>query len=107
MNLKPNEEIQIAALSAAVVYGVFQLDAPSLSDVKGAPEGNTTVHGSVKEAAWTATAVTAGLALLAKSPTIFIVGAAMTIVESWKYFHANTTNPATGKVNPNAFGSNS
>jgi hypothetical protein len=102
MNLKPNEEIQVAALSAAVVYGVFQLDAPNLSDVKASPAGNKNTHGSVKTAAWTATAVTAGLAILAKSPTIFIVGACMTIAESWKYFHANATNPATGKVDAQA-----
>jgi hypothetical protein len=103
MALKPNEEIQVAALSAAVVYGVFQLNAPNLSDVKAAPTGNKNVHGSVKTAAWTATAVTAALALLAKSPTIFIVGSVMTIVESWKYYHANVQDPATGKVNATSF----
>jgi hypothetical protein len=102
MNLKPNEEIQVAALSAAVVYGVFQLNAPNLADVKAAPSGNKNVHGSVKTAAWTATAVTAGLALLAKSPTIFIVGALMTVAESWKYYHANAVNPATGSVDDQA-----
>jgi hypothetical protein len=98
MNLKPSEEIQVSALSAAVVYGIFQLNAPNLADVKAAPAGNAIAHGSVKTAAWTATAVVAGLSLLAKSPTIFIVGSAMTIVESWKYYHANATDPATGKV---------
>lgn len=96
MALKPNEEIQVAALSAAVVYGIFQLNVPNLADVKVAPSGNATVHKSVKTAAWTATAVTAGIALLAKSPTIFVVGAAMTVAESWKYYHANATHPHGG-----------
>jgi hypothetical protein len=96
VNLKPNEEIQVSALSAAVVYGIFQVNAPNLADVRASRPGNAHVHGSVKTAAWTATAVTAGLALLAKSPTIFIVGGVMTVIESWKYFHANTIAPATG-----------
>jgi hypothetical protein len=101
MNLKPNEEIQVGALTAAIVYGIFQLDAPNLADVR-ASEPNTGsaqhVHGSVKTAAWTATVVTGGLALLAKSPTIFVIGGIMTIIESWKYFHGNAISPDTGKV---------
>jgi hypothetical protein len=102
MNLKPSEEIQVSALSAAVVYGIFQLNAPNLADVRAAPAGNAAVHGSVKTAAWTSAVVISGLALLAKSPTIFIVGSAMIVGESWKYFHGNATHPQTGKVDMQA-----
>lgn len=102
MNLKPSEEIQTSALAAAVVYGIFQLNAPNLADVKAAPPGNAIAHGSVKTAAWTSATIVAGLALLAKSPTIFVVGSAMVVAESWKYFHANATDPATGKVSSTA-----
>lgn len=87
--LKPSEEIQVAALSAAVVYGVFQLNAPNLSDVRYSKPGNMHVHGSVKTAAWTSAIVISGLALLAKSPTVYVVGGTMIILESWKYYHAN------------------
>ena len=96
--LKPSEEIQVGALTAAIVYGVWQLNAPQLADVKAAPAGNAIVHSSVKTAAWTSAILVSGLAILAKSPTIFIIGAAMDIAESWKYYHANATDPATGKV---------
>lgn len=102
MNLKPNEEIQVSALSAAVVYGVWQLHAPNLADVKAAPAGNSNVHASMKSAVWTAAAVTAGLALLAKSPTIFVIGTVMNVAEYWHYAHANAVNPATGKVDDQA-----
>jgi hypothetical protein len=101
MNLKPSEEVQVGALTAAVVYGIFQLDAPNLSDVRASQPGTANaghVHGSVKTAAWTAATVTAGLAILAKSPTIFIIGGVMTVIESWKFYHANAISPATGKV---------
>lgn len=101
MNLKPSEEIQVGALVAAVVYGIFQLDAPNLADVRASSPGTKDsqhVHGSVKEAAWTAAVVTAGLAILAKSPTIFIIGATMITAESWKFYHANAVSPHTGKV---------
>ena len=39
MNLKPSEEVQAAAITAAVVYSVFQLHVPNLGDVKAAPAG--------------------------------------------------------------------
>lgn len=99
--LKPSEEIQVSALSAAVVYGIWQLNAPSLADVKAsAPGGAASVntHKSVKTAVWTSTAVIAGISILAKSPTVFIVGGALTVLEAWKYYHANSVDGATGAV---------
>lgn len=99
--LKPNEEIQVGALTAAVVYGIFQLNAPNLADVRATEAGGQNashIHGSVKTAAWTAAVVTAGLALLAKSPTIFVIGGVMTVAESWKFYHANAISPHDGKV---------
>ena len=99
MNLKPSEEIQVSALSVAVVYGIFQLNAPNLADVKASSPGGAAslnTHKSVKTAVWTSAVVISALALLAKSPTIFIVGGLMTTAEGWKYYHANASD-GTGK----------
>lgn len=96
--LKPSEEVQIGAITAAGVWAIFQLNTPNLADVKAAPAGNKVVHGSVKTAAWTATAFVAGLSVLGKSPTIFIIGSVVIIAEAWKNYHANATDPSTGKV---------
>lgn len=103
MQLQPPQEIQISAATAAIVYGIFSLNVRNLSDVKAAPSGNQNVHNSVKTAAWTSTILVAGLGLLAKSPTIYIVGGAMIVAESWKYYHGNVTDPSTGKPDPTAF----
>jgi hypothetical protein len=96
--LKPSEELQVSAITTALVVGIWQLDAPNLSSVKAAMPNNSTVHSSVKTAAWTSAVITAGIALLAKSPTVFIVGGVVTVLESWKYYHANATHPQTGQV---------
>lgn len=99
--LKPSEEVQVAALSAAIVYGIWQLNAPALADVKASSPGgpaSVNTHKSVKTAAWTAAVVGAGIAILARSPTVFIVTAALDIIESWKYYHANVSDAATGAV---------
>lgn len=103
MALKPNEQIIVSAAVAASVYGVFQLNAPNLADVKAsAPGGATSVntHKSVKTAVWTSAILVSGLAILAKDPAIFIVGGLMTTVEGWKFFHANSVDAKGNVVAP-------
>lgn len=105
MSLKPNETITVSALTAIAVYGIFQLNAPNLADVKASmPGGGASVntHSSVKTAAWTSAILVSGIALLAKEPTIFVVGALVTVAESWKYYHANATGPGGQVVAPGA-----
>ena len=99
--LKPNEQIIVSAATATAVYGIFQLNAPNLADVKAsAPGGAASVntHKSVKTATWTSALFVSGLAILAKDPAIYIVGGLITVVEAWKFMHANSTDGATGKV---------
>lgn len=96
--LKPNEEIMTSAAVLAVVYGIFEMQAPNMADVKASPAHNSLVHGSVRAAAWESAAVVAGISLLAKSPTIFVVGGLATAAVSWHYYHANSVNPGTGKA---------
>lgn len=87
--LDPTSEITVSALSATLVYSVFNLNAPSLSDVRYDEPGNTNTYKSVNQATWTSAAMVAGLALLTKSPTVAIIGGAMTLFETWKYHYAN------------------
>lgn len=99
--LKPSEEIQIAAITATIVFGIFSIDTPGLADVRASQPGTGNaqhVHATVKSAAWTSAVLVSGIALLAKNPTIFVVGGAMIVAESWKYYHANAISPATGKL---------
>ena len=101
MALKPNEQIIVSAAVGTAVYGIFQLNAPNLSDVKAsAPGGAASVntHKSGKTAVWTSAILVSGLGLLAKDPTIFIVGGLLTVVEGWKYYHANSVDAAPGRV---------
>lgn len=97
-SLKPNEEIMTSAATLAVVYGIFQVEAPNMADVRAAQPGNSTVHGSVRTAAMMSAAVVAGISLLAKSPTIFVVGGLATAAMGWTFYHANAVHPQTGKV---------
>jgi hypothetical protein len=90
--LKPDSELLVGGMAATIVYSIFAINAPNLSDVRAdSPEnGNqTNTYKSVNTATWTAAAVTAGLALLSKSPTVFVIGGVMTLAEAWKHHFAN------------------
>jgi hypothetical protein len=99
--LKPNEQIIVSAATATAVFAIFQLNAPNLADVKASAPGggaSANTHASVKIAVWTSAAFVAGLGLLAKDTSIYIVGGLVTVVEGWKFYHANATDTKTGKV---------
>ena len=96
--LKPNEEVMASAFALTAVYTIFSTQVPNMADVKAAPSNNSTVYKSVRGAAIEATAVVSGIALLAKSPTIFTVGGLGIVALAWHYHHANAVAPSTGKA---------
>jgi hypothetical protein len=97
LNLKPEGELTVGALSATIVYSIFQLNAPNLADVR-ADQPNMNTYKSVNTATYTSAAVVAGLALLAKSPTVLIIGGAMTLFEAWKYHFTNFGTSASAQA---------
>ena len=95
--LKPNEEIMAASFAVATVIGVFSSQAPNLADIKASPSNNSNTHRSIKTATLTSVSIVAGIALLAKSPTTWVIGGLTIVVESWVYMHGNTLSQATKK----------
>ena len=95
---KPEVSLPLALALGVAEYAVFQVEAPNLADVKGAQPHNTVVSKSVTTAGWTCAGMTAGLAILAKDYTIFVVGGAIALALVLKYKHANVTEPMTVQV---------
>jgi len=88
LNLKPEHELLISGTTAAIVYGIFTLNVPNLADIRADEPGNKNTYKTVNTAMVTSAAVVTAIALLSKSPTVFIVGGAITLLEGWKYhFH--------------------
>lgn len=98
MALKPEVSLTVAAATGALVYGIFQAEMPTMADVHAAPPHNPFVTRSVNVAGWTAAAAVAGISLLAKDPTVFVVGGSIAAFLTWRAKHANMTNPGTGQV---------
>ena len=98
MALKPEISVPAALALGVAVYGIFQINLPSVTEVKAADMDNTHIESSERAATWEAAGLVATLSLIAKDPTLFLVGGVITAGLSWKYRHANLVHPATGKL---------
>src|SRR5258705_2184634 len=100
MALRPEVSLPVGLATAAVVWAVYQGALPPVVDVRASREGNTDVESTEKMAAWTATAIVAGISLIAKDATVFILGGSMVVALSWWHKHANMVIPEIGKAVP-------
>ena len=98
MSLKPEISLTVGLATATVVYGVYSQATPTVADIRAVPQHDDNIESSRKLAAWTAAAVVAGVSLIAKDPTVFVVGGAMVIGMDWWTRHANAVNPMTGRA---------
>lgn len=96
--MKPEVSLGVGLATAAIVGAVYVNATPSLVDARVAKPQDVDLEASRKMAAWTSAGVVAGISLLAKDPTVFILGGAMVITLDWWYRHANEVNPSTGKA---------
>lgn len=100
MGLKPDASLMAALATGAVVWGIYSNALPNLPDVRVGKPNDADIDGSRKAATWTAAGTVAGISLIAREPTIFIVGGAMVIAADWWFRHANHHNPMTGGITP-------
>jgi len=98
--LKPDQSVMVGLAGAAVVYGFYQLNMPSMTEVHGAKAHNPSVSSSQKKAMWGGAATVGALFLLTKDATVFTLGGLMFLYEEWSFRHANSVNPSSGKVQP-------
>ena len=98
-SLKPSEEIVAATFGVASVVGIFANMTPNLADVRVDSNGsnNPMTHKSIRSASLTSAAVVSGIALLAKSPTVYVAGAATIVILAVAGMHANAVSAATGR----------
>lgn len=96
--LKPEISIPAALALGVAVYGIFQVNLPSVTEVRAADLENKDVASAERAATWESAGLVATISLIAKDPTIFLVGGAITMGLAWKYRHANMVNPLSGKA---------
>jgi len=79
----------------AAVFAIHQNITPPIADIQGMPAGVADVDVAEKRATLTCIGVVSVVSLLAKDPTIFVVGSAGTFGMSMLTKHANWTEPLT------------
>lgn len=98
MALKIEASVLGGLATGALVYGTYQMALPTTADVRSLEANNTDIDRSEKVAAWTSAAVVSGVSLIARDPTIFVIGGTMMIGLSWMHRHASAVTPATQSV---------
>jgi hypothetical protein len=96
--MKPEVSIPVGLATAAVVYGIYSNATPTIADIRVGPAQDQNIDASRKMASWTAAVVVSGISLIAKDPTVFIIGGAMVVALDWWTRHANAINPDTGTI---------
>jgi hypothetical protein len=96
MALKREVSLGVGLATAALVWGIYNSATPAMVDIRMGEPGDTHLASTERTATWTATAVVAGISLLAKDPTVFVLGGSMVVVLAWWHRHANNINPVAG-----------
>lgn len=98
LGLKPEVSLTVGLATAALVYGIYSNATPTIADIRASRPNDATIDASRKFATWTSAAVVAGVSLIAKDPTIFVLGGTMVVVMDWATRHGNAVSPLTGKA---------
>ncbi len=102
----PEARIGLGLATAAVVVAIYSKQMPSTADIRVGKPGEENLEAVRKQTAWMAAGTVAGISLLAKDPTIFILGGLMVVAHDVLARVNNFTNPVTGGVIDNPFSAN-
>src|SRR4029453_2490924 len=98
MALRPEASVMVGLATATLVYGVYSAALPPVADVRVADPNNPDIESAERLAAWTSAAAVAGISLITKDSTVFVIGGTMAIVLSWWHRHADQVSPLTHKA---------
>lgn len=96
MALKAETSLTVGLATAAVVYSVYSNALPTVADIRVGDANDDHIARAEQLAAWTAAGVVAGVALIAKDPTVFVMGGTMVVALAWWHRHANAVDPISG-----------
>lgn len=96
MALDRNVSVMGSLATLAAVFAIHQNVTPPIADIQGMPAGVADIDVAERRATWMSIGVVSLVSLLAKDPTIFVVGSAGTFAMSMLTKHANWTEPLTG-----------
>lgn len=97
MALKPEAGLLGGLAVMTVVYAVHQQATPTQADIQALPAGTPDIDMAERKATWIGAGTVAGIALLAKDPTIFVMGSAAVIGMALWTRHSNWAESIGGR----------
>lgn len=106
MALKREVSLGVGLATAALVWGIYNAALPSLAETRVSAPHDVDLAATERAATWTAAAAVAGVSLLSKDPTVFVLGGGMVIALAWWHRHSNHFDASIQKIggNPAAAG---
>jgi hypothetical protein len=95
MALQPSASVGMGLATAGLVLAIHSQATPSMADIRVAAPNDDHIDRSERAASWMSVAVVAGISLLTKDPTIFIIGGATAVGIAWWTRYGNAVNPLT------------
>lgn len=97
MALKPEFSVMGGLALGGMVFAIHQQATPSQSDIAALPAGTPDIDAAERKATWISVAAVSAVSLLAKDPTMFVIGAGMTIGMAVWTRHSNWTESIGGR----------
>lgn len=97
MALKPEFSVMGGLAVGAIVFAIHSNATPSMADIQALPAGTPDIDRSERSATVMSAAVVSGISLIAKDPTIFVMGALMTTAMALWTRHSNYSESVGGK----------
>ncbi len=98
MALKPEGSIFVGLATATIVYAIHSQATPTQADIRVGQPNDETINAQERTASWLGAGVVAGISLIAKDPTVFIIGGLTVIGMAWWTRYNNATNPVIGSL---------
>lgn len=81
-----------------LVWGIYNAATPTIADIRVADPEDRDIASAERTATWISAAVVSGVSLIAKDPTVFVLGGSMVVALAWWHRHSNHFNPSLGSA---------
>lgn len=103
MPRKPEISLGLGLATATLAYAIYSRGLPNSADIRVSKPGDEHLDSVRSQNTWLAAGTVAAVSLLAKDPTIFILGGGTVVALDWITRVNNWTNPLSGRVDLNPF----
>lgn len=97
MALKPDAGVLAGLAVMTVVFALHQQATPSQADIQALPAGTPDIDKAERKATWMSAGTVAAISLMAKDPTIFVMGSAAVVGMALWTRHSNWAESIGGR----------